>query len=241
MKYFSYIATIFSLLSLSLSSVHANEMIGMYSYMADVGLFLECGQNKKHLPVAMEGDNIALQRAYLKNRYMSGKSLLVNVKGHSAMRPKMEGDGKEDVIVVDQFLSIAQQESCTGIVPPSPLENTYWQLVELDGQRLKENKTSIKMRQKKISAMRDIYFIIKKDNKITGFSGCNRFSGNLTFTEKSIKIGSLMSTQMACPAMAIERQFNNRLSQADNYKIKGESLELFHHEKSTAKFIAIYF
>ncbi len=230
------LSPIIILVSLMLSgTIIANEMTGMYSYMADTGLFLKCGQTKR-LPVAMEGDNVALERAYLKNRYQAGKSLLVTIKGHTDMRPKMEGDGRETVLVVDKFLSIAQQERCTGIVPPSSLTNTYWKLVELDGKKI--NHHSMGSEQQAIS---DLYFIIKKDNVISGFSGCNKFSGNLSSNDKKIKIGPLMMTRMACPAMEIEHQFNTRLTKADNYQIKGESLELFQDDSSVAKFIAIYF
>ncbi len=224
------------LLSLMLSgTIIANEMTGMYSYMADTGLFLKCGQTKR-LPVAMEGDNAALERAYLKNRYQPGKSLLVTIKGHTSTRPKMEGDGRETVLIVDEFLSIAQQERCTGIVPPSSLINTYWKLVELDGKKI--NHHAIRA---ELQAQRELYFIIKKDNVVSGFSGCNKFSGNLTSDDKKIKIGPLMMTRMACPAMEIEHQFNTRLTKADNYHIKGESLELFQGNKLVAKFIAMYF
>ncbi len=219
-------------------TIQANKMSGMYSYMADAALFLECGQTKR-LPVAMEGDNIALQRAYLKSRYQPGKSLLVTFKGHTGMRPKMEGDGQETVIIVDQFLSITQQERCTGIVPPSTLSNTYWKLVEIDGQKINLSHNSTPLKQK--NAIRDLYFIIKKENIISGFSGCNKFSGNFNSDGKKIKIGPLMSTQMACPSIEIEQQFNTRLTKADNYHIKGESLELFQGKKSVAKFIAMYF
>ena len=112
-KHLSRISSFF-LLSLCFTQIQADEiktMTGMYSYMADAGLFLECGDNKKRLPVAMEGDNIALERAYLKNRYQPGKSLLVNIEAHLETRPEMEGNGEQQVIIVDQFLSMWISES----------------------------------------------------------------------------------------------------------------------------------
>src|SRR5574341_322403 len=46
---------------------------GMYSYMADAGIFTECRTGKK-FPVAQEGDNAALEAAYLKARQQPGEA-----------------------------------------------------------------------------------------------------------------------------------------------------------------------
>lgn len=246
------ILNLFFLLSLCFVSTQANEIVierikmqGMYSYMADAGLFLECGNNKKRLPVAMEGDNIALERAYLNNRYQPGKSLLVSIEGHLATRKKMEGEGTQQVVIVDQFLSIQQQENCTGIVPPSSLTNTYWKLVEINGERLDANNSWQHMMHNNPGAAQEIHFIIRQNKSITGFSGCNKFSGNVTHTEHHINIGPLMSTRKACPAMELENTILTLLSNADSYHIKGEHLELYYGEKHSgkiiAKFIAVYF
>ena len=91
----------------------------------------------------------------------------------------------------------------------------------------------------------NFYIVIRKNDFLTGFSGCNKFSGNVISDEINIKIGPLMSTRMACPAMAVENQFHKLLTSADNYHIKGESLELFQrtpdNNRPVAKFIAVYF
>ena len=210
----------------------------MYSYMADAGLFLPCGEDKKRLPVALEGDNIALQRAYLKNRYQPGKSLLVTIKAHIAERPKMEGEGKQNTIIVDKFINIHQQERCTGIIPPSSLINTYWKLVELKGERLDSNEIWLHNH----GHSREIYFIIHQNNKLKGFAGCNHFSGKTFHTDKQIKLDSLLRSRKTCPAISLEKTIINILSDADSYSVKGERLQLYNKNKQTiAQFIAIYF
>ncbi len=229
MKKLITLSILFSSLLICLSPLQAREMRGMYSYMADTGLFLECGTDKRQ-PVAMEGDNMALESAYLQNRYMPGKSLLVTFDGHTALRPKMEGDGQQQVIIVDRFISIAQQERCNGTVPPSSLTNTYWKLVELNNNKLTLNTGS-----------KEPHMIIRGKNKIKGFSGCNNFSGQVIFDSSSIQINSLISSQMFCPAMTLETRFQKNLAQADYYQIKGESLVLFSNDQPIAKFIAVYF
>ena len=73
----------FLLLSLLIAlyfPVQAELMRGMYSYMADAGLFLDC-QREQRFPVATKADNAALERTYLKHRYLPGKSLLMEVEG----------------------------------------------------------------------------------------------------------------------------------------------------------------
>jgi len=55
-------------------------MRGMYSYMADAALFDECLSGRR-FQVAMEADNIALERAYLEAQRQPGEALLVSIQG----------------------------------------------------------------------------------------------------------------------------------------------------------------
>jgi heat shock protein HslJ len=219
---------------------NSREMTGMYSYMADAAGFIECTQEKR-LPVALKADNITLERAYLENIYMPGKSLLVTFKGHLAKQNKMEGEGQEQVIIVDKFISLAQQERCHGEVPPSSLANTYWKLVELNGERLDRNEDWLSLRKKHTGAIKDIHFIIRENNLLSGFSGCNKFSSQTTFDNVAIKIAPLRSTRMACDAMILENSVQNMLQRVDTYRIKGEQLEILAGNHVVGKFIAIYF
>ena len=66
------------------------EMTGMYRYMADAGIFMDCA-SRRRVPVAHEQDNAALEAAYAKMRSEPGAELLVSLQGQIAMRPKMEG------------------------------------------------------------------------------------------------------------------------------------------------------
>jgi copper homeostasis protein (lipoprotein) len=86
-------------------------MRGMYSYFADAGLFTECRTGRSML-VATEGDNAALEGAYLKSRGEPGESLLVAFEGRIAMRPPMEGDGLRPTVVVEKFLDVLPDETC---------------------------------------------------------------------------------------------------------------------------------
>ncbi len=216
-------------------------MRGMYSYMADAGLFLECHRQQR-FPVATEADNAALERAYLKHRYLPGKPLLVEVAGHLEPHQKMEGEGTEQNLIVDRFINIHEQETCAGKVPPSPLKNTYWKLVELEGRHLSDNPLWLEGQQHGGYRERELHFIIKAgNNTLKGFGGCNYFFGPVIANDVNISLSPFYSTRKTCPNFKIEQNYVDIIRKAEHYKIKGESLELFSQGQSIAKFIAIYF
>lgn len=84
---------------------------GMYAYQADAGRFTEC-LSRLELPVAQEMDNAALERQYSFARNEPGEAILVSVEGRIVNRAKMDGAGKEQVLVVDRFLNLWAGESC---------------------------------------------------------------------------------------------------------------------------------
>lgn len=59
----------------------------------------------------------------------------------------------------------------------------------------------------------------KQGGTMQGNGGCNRFSGSYSQKNKTIKMGPLLSTKMACGILQEETQFFNALSAADTAKI----------------------
>lgn len=90
-------------------------MRGEFIYMADAGRFTACG-TATSLPVAQEGDNAALERAYLEATEEPAAPVLVTFDGSYAMRPPMEGDGMEEVVIVEAFGEARPGERCEGAV-----------------------------------------------------------------------------------------------------------------------------
>lgn len=84
---------------------------GMYTYMADAGRFTEC-LSRLSLPVAQEADNAALERQYSFARNTPGEAILVSLEGRIVNRPKLDGAGKEQVLVVEKFLNLWAGETC---------------------------------------------------------------------------------------------------------------------------------
>ncbi len=86
-------------------------MRGMYRYLADAALFEECLTGWR-LPVSMEADNIALERAYLASGTPPGEPVLVNLEGRIGSRPGMEGDALVRSLVPVRFINIWPGANC---------------------------------------------------------------------------------------------------------------------------------
>jgi copper homeostasis protein (lipoprotein) len=191
-------------------------MRGMYRYFADAGLFTECLTRRKW-PVAQEKDNAALEAAYSKARLIPGEELLVNLEGQIATRPKMEGKGTQPTLVVERFIGVSPGETCGARFSSASLENTYWKLT-----RLADKLVTVPAKQ------REPHFVLdSKTKRITGFGGCNRFTGSYQRSGDRLTFGKMATTFMACPeGMEIERDFVATLEQVRSWKILGEQLEL---------------
>lgn len=86
-------------------------MRGMYRYLADAAIFTDCMTGKSY-PVAMEGDNLRLERAYMRTRHQPGEPLLVTLEGRIVERMPMEGPGPVATLLPEKFLSISSGENC---------------------------------------------------------------------------------------------------------------------------------
>ncbi|WP_452227359.1 META domain-containing protein [Lacinutrix cladophorae] len=64
-------------------------------------------------------------------------------------------------------------------------------------------------------------------NRVSGFAGCNRFSGEYTITNNTLKIGPLVSTKMHCKRfMDVENQLLKALEKTTSYSIANNTLTL---------------
>ena len=200
---------------------------GMYSYMADAGLFLDCA-TREQWPVAMEGDNATLERAYGEAAIAAGSPLLVTVEGRLESRPKVDRRGTETNLIVDRFVRTWPRETC-GSVKKAMLEETRWELLELNGKTIavtvNDKAPYLALSAKKASAF--------------GFGGCNRFFGSYEATERTLKFGTMGATRMACPeGMNQEQELFRVLDATTRYEIHGSKLLLFADETLVARFEA---
>ena len=108
-----------------------------------------------------------------------------------------------------------QQDSFTGSGESSELENVQWSLVELEGAP--------------ISAARGTptLSLSSKDQRASGFAGCNRFSGGYELSADRLRMKALAVTRMACADMSVEAGVMKALKETASWKIDGRKLEFF--------------
>ena len=109
-----------------------------------------------------------------------------------------------------------------------PLVGTEWQLIQLGGETIQPQEGSFTV-------------TLSADNgQITGVGACNRLSGPYKSDEKrSLKIGPLASTRMACPDLKREQAFIQALESATHYDMDGPMLLILSNGELRAVFQAI--
>jgi heat shock protein HslJ len=74
------------------------------------------------------------------------------------------------------------------------------------------------------------------DGTVSGFAGCNRFTGRVEADGDEVELGPLATTKMACPdeaASALESQYLAALAQVSTFDITGTTLTLWDAGGST--------
>jgi len=211
-------------------------MEGMYKYMADAALFKECTTGK-YFPVAFEADNQALEEAYLKEVNASGEFLKVEIKGKIVKRPKMDGVGEEETLLVERFIRTHGKKSCEEQHVNVPIINNYWKLLTLHGKKVEVLK-----------GQREAHILLKKGLNAVGtlkvVSSCNVFKGTYKIDAMNIKleVEPLEREPKACNNNESEENFLAALKNVHYWSIKGEHLKLMdERDNILAEFKAIFF
>ena len=190
---------------------------GMYSYMADAGLFTECLSGAA-FPVAMEAENAALERAYLNTPHGQAEPVLVSLEARLITRPRYGGIGYEEAIVPIGFIDIRPGIACSGEKSNKlRLVDNSWRLIEIDGKpiQLSEDQKN------------PFVHLQTRNNRMQGFAGCNRFSGTYLVKGSIFLFNKMIRSRMACvDGIEMEENFFRALSATDGYHIEGDILEL---------------
>jgi heat shock protein HslJ len=193
------------------------EKSGMFRYMADAGLFMDC-QTRERRPVAMEGAYKELEAAYLKLRQQPGEELMVTLEGQIMDRPGAEGGRPVPTLVINRYIGFWPGETCGGVGATSPLQETYWKLTRLQGKPV-----ILKQNQKEPSLV-----FRKEGNRVTGYGGCNELTGTYTLKGNDLTFGGVAMTRRACiDGMDTEGIFAPALTGVRSWRILGEHLELY--------------
>ena len=204
---------------------------GLFTYMADAAIFEVCTTGET-VPVAMEGDFLAAQKAYGEARSEPGAPLLMVVDGTLAVRPVMEGPDRLS-LVIDRFVSVKPGATCAHHEAEASLQETYWKLVALDGRTVSVPEGG-----------REPHMILKGGATpgVSATVGCNQLAGGYTLEGDRLNFGPMAATMMACPEPlgALEQQLSQVLSGSRTWKIAGQTLSLRDGDRILAEFEAVY-
>ena len=189
---------------------------GMFQYRADAASFVHCATGRR-FPVAAEQAYSDLERAYSKLRRQPGEELMAELEGTLALRPKMEGPGKQWTLVATRFHGLFPGESCGQPFATASLRDTYWKITRLGGEPVLVPE-----------GRREPHLQLRSaESRLTGFDGCNNFTGVYSVEEDRITLGPVAGTLMAClPGMNYEGRIPRSFDQVRRWRIRGEHLEL---------------
>lgn len=190
---------------------------GMYTYVDDASVFTECLSGVS-FPVAMEADNINLERSYLRIPHGFGEPVLVKLDAQIVERPSLKSFGYQEVVVPVHYLAMQPGIECNGRKSTQlRLVENSWHLIELDGNPLVLPE----------GVRQPFLFLTTRGHKMRGFSGCNRFTGSYLSMGNIFLFNKLYVRRMACVGgVEIEEQFYKVLSAVESYTIEGNILEL---------------
>lgn len=100
-------------------------------------------------------------------------------------------------------------------------EDTYWQLEIMEGKTIVADE-----RNRMINLT-----LAAAEQRVSGYSGCNRLSGGYKLDGSRIEFLPFMSTKMACPWNDnLEMSFFNALAKVDAYNVEGSKMNLLDKE-----------
>lgn len=191
---------------------------GEFTYLADAATFRECASGLT-FPVAMEAAYIDTERAYTQLN-PAGRPVIVHVNASLATRLAGEGPNSKQALVIHQLLGVRPDQSC----PPSgvrssadaDLRNTHWRVTSIFREPVVTSPNQ-----------RDAHIVLRQDQRVTGYSGCNQLTGSYVVTDQSIELSRVALTRRAClPGNDTEPRLTKALGATRGWRIQGQQLEL---------------
>jgi heat shock protein HslJ len=106
-----------------------------------------------------------------------------------------------------------------------PLENTHWKLVAITG--LKGD----------FPAFTKEVFLLMKDGKMNGSSGCNNYFGAYKLDHGHLQFSAVADTKMYCDkVMDVEGRLYKAFANTSNYRIQASLLFLLKGDSTLAQF-----
>lgn len=214
----------------------SGPMSGEFVYFADAALFTECLTGVR-FPVVMEGDYLALERAYLDQRDAGlppQAPLLARVEGRLAEAEQMEGPPRRS-LSVERLHHVTPHGACATARAPADLVNSYWRLTELDGADVPLEASG-----------REPHLLLHdaEGPRFLATVGCNTLLGGFEHDDgTALSFGPAASTLMACPpeVAARETALGAALEATASFDSDGHILRLRDGDGTVrARFLAVY-
>lgn len=226
----------------------ASQWRGEFQYMEGVPTFTDCVSGL-HWSIAMSADFSTIKRKYLEVH----KPLLINFSGRLAKFPAKQSSPQEQ-LVIGKVHSVEKGVSCgktpvdeistritSGSKNPSiatkitstSLKDTYWKLIELNGNEI--NMPSTQIRNIRIK-------LFGTDSRMMGYGGCNQISGNYEQEGSALHFKKMSNMMRTCesPFMEIESQILKKLlNTVTVYRIEDNHLIFLTSDHVLARFEAI--
>lgn len=192
------------------------RMIGEFTYFADAALFSPCGSDRRY-PVAAEGDYLALERAYLRDRQAPGEALVAVLEAQLAPREGMEG-GTRETLVIERTVGAVPGLTCERALADSPIENTYWRILSLAGEPVDADAGR---REPSIR-------FLSRQRGYSATVGCNTINGGYELAGNALSLAPGATTMMACPPPLdqTERRLIDALGEVATVSVTGPTAEL---------------
>lgn len=188
---------------------------GEYRYMAGAGRFKEC-LTGLDMPVASEGDNRALEEAYLAAQQEPGDAMKVSLEGRLVERMPVEGDEPVRTLVPERFIGVWPDQSCPPLTQRVAFKNTYWRLTLLGSEGVQREDNQ-----------REPHLVFNQDGRVSGADGCNNLTGAYTRDDASLTFSQLATTRKACvEGMRQAQTFLDTMATITSYQVIGNHLEM---------------
>ncbi len=205
-------------------------IVGTCETNGDVVILTTC-VSQTRLTIVREGAFKLLQEALAATPQDSVTPAIVSFVGRTRPDDTASKGMPSLELVVDDCLSIWPEESCLKAGVETPLDNTYWKLVELNGVAVVIHE----------GQLCEPYMILRShSNQVKGCGACNGFGAMYEREGTGLRIHGLAATEIACGYVE-EDQFFAALPRVTNYEILGESLILRDDKGPVARLRAVYF
>jgi heat shock protein HslJ len=165
--------------------------------------------------VGRTDDYPALERAYGERATAPGAELRVVLDARIERRPRADGTGAQPVLVVEHYVRAMSGDTCGSRTVQPGLAATRWRPVSIGGHAFN------------VAGEREPWLELEaRTLRVTGFGGCNRFSGSYASGEGTLTFGPLASTRMACPGLDTETAFLHALEGTRRFRLAGRRLDL---------------